>query len=666
MTLQLATMPIPVRFACAAVPLPLLLAAAASLAGTPAPLVPLVPTAAFVAHPTVSHPRLAPDGRHVAVIARLMKGGQPVPTVVTYALPDLKMVGALRLDGFEVPVDFYWISPTRLVVEKGFEVGTLEQPVATGELVAANFDGSEPRYLYGYQNMELSRRGDFYGRDYGGAYTVHIPQARNGHVIAAEDFWDREVTRLIDFDTFKATRKVLADVPYKNASFVLTRDGQPRFASVRDDHAEIVPLRWDVASATWVKGARNASFRPFHVDEAAHTVYGYHAPDGGPASVAVQAEAGGAVTVLAAADLGNVGTLEWTSRPEHIFATALDVGVPKARYLETTSPEAQLHQTLSTQFPGEYVHFIDFSDDGNALLFSVRSDRNPGEYYLFDRKAGRADLLFQERRRIDPAQMAERRAVQFNARDGLVLAGFLTLPRALPAGAKPPLVLLPHGGPHGPYDDWFYDSDAQFLANRGYAVLQVNYRGSGSRGRQFTEAGYGQWAGKILDDLADGVRWAAREGLADGQRVCVYGGSFGGYAALMLAAREPDLFKCAIGYAGVYDLPLLFENKEVQRYKSLRSAVAKYVGTDPAVLRQASPVTYAGKIRVPVLLVHGEADERAPVEHVHRMRAALQAAGNVPEWLVIEKEGHGFYKEENAAAFYDRLDAFLARALKSP
>jgi dipeptidyl aminopeptidase/acylaminoacyl peptidase len=231
------------------------------------------------------------------------------------------------------------------------------------------------------------------------------------------------------------------------------------------------------------------------------------------------------------------------------------------------------------------------------------------------------------------------------------------------AGARLPMVLLPHGGPHDVADEWFFDPDAQFLASRGYAVLQVNFRGSNGRGLSFRHAGYRQWGGKIQDDLVDGVRWAIGQGEVDAKRICVYGASFGGYSALMLAAREPGMFRCAVGYAGVYDLNQMASTGEAKASKRLRATLARTIGTDKAELDRYSPAMQAERITIPVLLVHGGKDKRAPLAQAEAMRAALVKAGHPPEWLVAPNEGHGFYDTRNVTEFYQRLEAFLARHL---
>jgi dipeptidyl aminopeptidase/acylaminoacyl peptidase len=189
----------------------------------------------------------------------------------------------------------------------------------------------------------------------------------------------------------------------------------------------------------------------------------------------------------------------------------------------------------------------------------------------------------------------------------------------------------------------------------------VNFRGSGGRGVNFQEAGYRQWGNKVQDDIIDGLKWTIAQGEVDGSRVCSYGSSFGGYSALMLAARAPSMFKCAVGYAGVYDLNLLQSSDQYRGNKAAQSVIARYVGTDKQELDRNSPVTLAANIKAPVLLVHGGKDKRAPLQHAEEMREALTKAGNAPEWLVAPNEGHGFYDTANRTAFYEKLEAFLAR-----
>jgi dipeptidyl aminopeptidase/acylaminoacyl peptidase len=321
---------------------------------------------------------------------------------------------------------------------------------------------------------------------------------------------------------------------------------------------------------------------------------------------------------------------------------------------------AKLHRALSLKFPGSYVHFVDFSDDGSELLFGVSSDRSPGTYFLIDTHTYKVQKLFDVEPWINPSQMAERRPVTFKASDGTEVEAILTLPTGA-SEANLPMVLLPHGGPIDIQDDWFYDSDAQFLASRGYLVLQVNYRGSSGRGEDFREAAYLKWGTRVQQDLIDGVKWAIDQQYADPKRICVYGGSFGGYSAMMTTIRAPGLFKCAIGYAGVYDLSMMYKKGDVRESKSGRSYLRTVIGRNDADLDANSPDKLADKIDVPVLLIHGEDDQRAPFAQAQAMRAALDAAHKPYEWMSKPEEGHGFYDEKNNVERLQRMQAFLEK-----
>jgi dipeptidyl aminopeptidase/acylaminoacyl peptidase len=244
-------------------------------------------------------------------------------------------------------------------------------------------------------------------------------------------------------------------------------------------------------------------------------------------------------------------------------------------------------------------------------------------------------------------------------RDGVKIRGYLTTPKG--KSKNLPMIVLVHGGPHGPFDDYDFNYEPQLLASRGYAVLQVNYRGSGGRGREFMVSGYRHWGHEMQNDITDAVKWAIGYGVADRNRICIYGGSYGAYAALTGAYREPDMFKCAVGLAGIYDLPLMFNRGDIKDLKSGVRYLNDVLGGDEADLRERSPVYNAEKIKAAVLLIHGKEDERAPFEHAKRMREALQKAGNPPEWLSEGGEAHGIFNEDHRAQVYELMLAFFAK-----
>lgn len=281
---------------------------------------------------------------------------------------------------------------------------------------------------------------------------------------------------------------------------------------------------------------------------------------------------------------------------------------------------------------------------------------------MFDRKTGKADLLFSNFAQIDPELMAERRAIRYKARDGEMIDGFLTMP-ANPSHKKLPMIVLPHGGPIGVHDTWYFDSDAQFLASRGYAVLQPNFRGSSGRGKAFQDAGYRQWEGKMMDDIIDGVKWSIAEGEIDPARICTFGISFGGYAALMLPIKEPSMFKCAVGYSGRYDVAVKYGERGIKGEKAAEAFLRRMIGTDEAELKRISPAHNAEKIKLPVMLIHGGKDEICSPDQYITMRDALIKTGNRPEIIFEPDEGHGFYDEQRRINVFNKLEAFFAKHL---
>jgi dipeptidyl aminopeptidase/acylaminoacyl peptidase len=224
------------------------------------------------------------------------------------------------------------------------------------------------------------------------------------------------------------------------------------------------------------------------------------------------------------------------------------------------------------------------------------------------------------------------------------------------------MVVNPHGGPMGIADVWGFDRDVQLMASRGYAVMRVNFRGSGNHGRQFERAGYRQWGGLMQDDLTDATRWAITQGIADPGRICIYGASYGGYAALMGAVKEPDLYRCAAGHVGVYDLNMMYGQGDIASSRMGRRFLVDILGREG--LDAASPALQAERIRIPVLLTAGDDDERAPEQHTERMRDALQRLGKPVETKIYEGEGHGFTLLDNAIDFQKRLLDFLGRHLQ--
>jgi dipeptidyl aminopeptidase/acylaminoacyl peptidase len=316
---------------------------------------------------------------------------------------------------------------------------------------------------------------------------------------------------------------------------------------------------------------------------------------------------------------------------------------------------------LLDAYPGLHVNLVSTTDDQRLAIALVHGDRDPGRFLLVDVAKRSAEQILETRPWIKREEMAEMTAFHIAASDGRPIHGYVTSPRGLPAGARPPLVVLPHGGPFGYRDHWGFDPEVQLLASEGFAVLQVNYRGSGGYGEAFMEAGYRHWGDRMIEDLLDATRWLVRKGQVDGARLCTFGGSYGGYAALQAVVVAPELFRCAVGFAGVYDLTRLEHNDDMVTSEQARRWVRTTAGDDRDALRAVSPAFHADRIKVPVLLLHGGKDRRVPIAHAELLRDALTAQGRPPEWEEEPLEGHGYYNEAARARLYARLVEFLRR-----
>jgi dienelactone hydrolase len=327
------------------------------------------------------------------------------------------------------------------------------------------------------------------------------------------------------------------------------------------------------------------------------------------------------------------------------------------------SKYANLQTKLDHSFPDQGAAMVSISNDESRILVRTFSDRDLGAYYLLDLAKGSLGLVTTAGPKIDPSKMAPMRPISFAARDGLTIHGYLTLPLDFASGRPAPLILHPHGGPFGIRDDWGFDPEVQLLANRGYAVLQVNYRGSGGYGSLFLRAGYREWGGKMQNDLTAGVKWAIEEGYADPKRIAVFGASYGGYATLAGLVFTPELYKCGINYVGVSDLVELVRRKDEGDDPGLRSFYRNTIGADRKFLFDRSPVNFVERIRVPLLNAYGENDPRVDITQWVELKAQLERYHKDFDFMLAKEEGHGFRHTEDAVAFYTRVEAFLKKNL---
>ncbi|WP_239987576.1 alpha/beta hydrolase family protein [Sphingosinithalassobacter portus] len=313
---------------------------------------------------------------------------------------------------------------------------------------------------------------------------------------------------------------------------------------------------------------------------------------------------------------------------------------------------AEIQREVRERINGGDASIISYSDDYGRAIIKVGSNDSPGAYFLYDRASGGMNLIAYGNPKIQLARLNPVSTVHYAARDGLPIEAVLTLPKG--KSENLPLVVMPHGGPDA-RDYEHYDWWAQFVASRGYAVIQPNYRGSSGYGRAFSVAGDGEWGRKMQDDLDDAVAYLAEQGIADPGRVCIVGGSYGGYAALRGAQRNPEIYRCAVSFAGVSDMNAMLAHDK----RFLSNQFTDWLSNQAPDLSDISPINFASDFRVPVLLVHGKKDLRLPESQSSRMAEKLRAANKDVIYIEQPEGDHHFTREADRVEFLEALEKFL-------
>ncbi len=631
----------------------------------------LIPIEQFLRQDGIDQIKLSPSGKY---FARTVPLGEKVVLMITRR-SDGVTTGHFNLAGKTQVLDFWWVNDERLLMSVGQKLGELERPQATGQLFATNADGSGQGLLVGWlagsdnvgSHIMTGSKRELVAAD----LVDDLPNDPNKVIISVYDLQGQTpYTRAEEMDVYSGHRTVVAHAPVRRAQFVTDAQGIVRFAMGEGADNLSKTYYRDGNNADWQlindEGASQRVMRPLGFAADSQTAYMDAEEKEGPDAIYAFDTASHKLQIKQRDKIvdplfdllqARVDLIHGPQGKEIIGVRYMD-GKPKAVLFDDASPMATLYRSLEASFPGQSVRLTSFTSDGKLALLSVSSDRSPGDYYIFNLDSKKAEHLISRREWIDPDRMGEMRPVTFAARDGLVLHGYLTLPNGSD-GRNLPLVVNPHGGPFGISDRWGFDWEVQLLASRGYAVLQVNYRGSDNYGRAFQHAGYKQWGGKMQDDLTDATRWAIQQGIANPRRVCIYGASYGGYAALMGVAKEPSLYRCAIGYVGVYDMQAMYHTGDIQDSRSGENFLKDTLGDEN--LDAISPDHLADRITAPVMLVAGREDQRAPPKHTEMMRDALQRAGKQVDAKIYDKEGHGFFIEADKLDFYTRMLAFLDR-----
>jgi dipeptidyl aminopeptidase/acylaminoacyl peptidase len=629
-----------------------------------------LPVEDFAREPVTNRAQLSPDGKRLAFLRDYIGH-----TSLHIASIDEKKLARLDVGEAQLVNDaqkevsnFTWVGNERLVIS------TTVWDRFYG-VIASNWDGGQTVAISGYEDNRIAvNGGKLFARE-----VVHVFRDKDQNILMLDRHEDAagSVNRpdILRIDTL--TGRVSSEVrnPGEVAHWGLDFDGVARLGVITHG-PESGAIYRENAAAPWrtilpLKN-RAGGLRPLGYDAAGHRML----------VAALNPEQRWAVFPLdpATTELGQPLASDpvYDIVPEGL-ADGAGVGLVSTifsrkkqtlvglRYFTETSHVkwfdrdfAGYQVSVDHSMPDTVNLLVGMSDDEKRLLWYAFSDQSPGEYFLLDLEKRKLSLLGARMPWVKPAQMAPMLLIKYAARDGLVIHGYLTVPVGRER-KNLPLVLLVHGGPWA-RDVWGYDPLVQLLANRGYAVLQMNYRGSIGYGEELYRKARRQIGREIQDDIEDAARWAIAAGVADPGHIAIMGASYGGYSTLFGLGRTPELYRCGISIAGVTDWPAIYQDSDVAENKAAKRYWREQIGDpikDQYDLQSISPVNFADKIAAPVLIIQGKEDQRVPQDQAKRMIAALTKAGRKPESLFMANMGHTFGNEAQRTEIFKRIVAFL-------
>lgn len=606
---------------------------------------------------------ISPDGKHFAAVVTV----DDKERLAILNRKKMEVVANMGFRGQESVDKIYWATNERVLVSAAIKLSELDQKVSTGELFALDIDGRGRKQLFGYSIESTNAKIPLNANH----EILNIKPSEPDEILMAVYPWSEHGDGAYNYVTtlnIKTGRMTdIIRAPLRGAYFIADANGTLRYAVSHIPGEGMKSFEFNHSEERWVQLSEienSEQFTPLIFNQKRQALYGTSYGDHNTIGVYLFDPVSKSKSLVYRHEKIDPRTEDLFFSPEgELLWIDVANGKMKTQYIYPDHPLSKLHNDLQAAFEGYLIKFISSTADDRELVFSVHAANDPGLFFIVNTETKKADLLIEPAKHINPEWLAPVEPITLKARDDYELTGFLTRPKN--AVGPVPMVVLVHGGPHqeDTEDRWEFSSDVQILASQGYAVLQVNFRGSYGFGFEHRAAGYKQWGRLMQDDVTDATKWAIKQGIADADRIAIYGASYGGYSAMMGLITAPNLYRCGITYVGVSDLALMHEEGDIPERRSGRAYLTRVLGKDEAELKQWSPAHRANDIQAPVLIMHGGKDDRVPIEHAERLEKALKKAGKAVETLYYPHETHGFHKHEHRVEAYTRLLAFLDKHL---
>ncbi|TRX53919.1 alpha/beta hydrolase family protein [Thalassomonas sp. M1454] len=609
--------------------------------------------------------KISPDGEHLAV--KVMKDGKPA--LVFLNTETMNVTGSSIFPGKNEVGYYKWINNERVVIQVNQREPWNKESFYYGELFAVNMDGSKGKLIYGYRAGEKQVGSNIKKNKQiiGWAHIIDTLPDDDEHIIISSTPQSKHsnvIASILKINIYNGRiKEKLGRAPAVNANIITDVNGQIRAATAIDKNQVLrAYLKKDNEWQTIPQENFGSSFTPITINSSGDQLYtldNYNQDFTG--LFKLNLNTGEYKHILTDKNVDISDAIKSTDG-RTVYAVRADDGFPVYYMINKSLPEAKVFKNLVATYPGHSIDITSHTKDGKSYIVKVSSDIEPGNFYIYDTEKNSIALLFKYYPKLDSKHLVYTDPFKFTASDGLEVNGFFTQGKVAKKGDIAPLVIYVHGGPHIK-DSWGFDPNNQYLANNGYSVLQVNFRGSTGYGANFESAGYKNWGTKIQRDIREAFDWAVANGKAKKDKACIMGGSFGGYSAVQSTIIYPDAYKCAISYAGVFDLPLMFDEGNIKNVYYGKSYLENTVGKDESTLKAMSPVYNTEKMKTPLLLAHGRNDKQVPFEHSQRLLNAMSKTGNDYIWYPVDSETHGLFDPENKKQYMNNVLKFLNKHL---